>query len=455
MSRPTPGSLALVACAGLVVAAIGARQLARAQTADRLTTGERVYEPGQYLGPITCDGSKCHGKAAPSTERSVLQNEYTTWLDKDLHRRAQETLGNEDSATIVRNLGIAGAATEAAECLACHSLVVPPDRQANRINPADGVSCEACHGPAGGWLEEHQSRGWSHERSVERGMLDMRSIGTRTETCLGCHLGDGVKEVDHRLVAAGHPELVFELDNFATFMPPHWDPFKAIKGQGGRPATHGARAWALGQVHGLRYDLEQLARRAERGPWPEFTEMDCDACHHSLERGRWRTSGYRFHGGLPSWSPARWVMTRIVVEKLAPAELAELDKHVGRVALAVSSLGPPAEARAAARDAIVVLDRIAPRLDGVRLGEQELIGLLRAVLAAGERIDRADRQSAQQAALALSSLAFQLDNTSPGSLSEAFLDGVDRLLEPFEGLYEYDRPEMSKELEALRKSAPR
>ncbi len=53
-------------------------------------------------------------------------------------------------------------------------------------------------------------------------MVDTRDLVKRTEKCLSCHLGSEEKFVDHEMIAAGHPDLFFELDSFSAVMPRHW-----------------------------------------------------------------------------------------------------------------------------------------------------------------------------------------------------------------------------------------
>ena len=64
------------------------------------------------------------------------------------------------------------------------------------------------------WLGPHTERDWTHEKSVAVGMYDTRDLTKRSEKCLSCHLGNEEKSVDHEMIAAGHPDLFFELDSF-------------------------------------------------------------------------------------------------------------------------------------------------------------------------------------------------------------------------------------------------
>src|SRR5258708_29908038 len=52
----------------------------------------------------------------------------------------------------------------------------------------------------------------SHESSINAGMIDTRKLAVRDQVCLTCHLGTTKDQVvDHELIAAGHPDLAFEL----------------------------------------------------------------------------------------------------------------------------------------------------------------------------------------------------------------------------------------------------
>jgi len=67
--------------------------------------------------------------------------------------------------------------------------------------------------------------------------------------------GDDKRNVDHELIAAGHPDLVFELDTFTAILPPHW---RISQDEGG------GKDWVVGQAVALRESLKRLARRAQQ-----------------------------------------------------------------------------------------------------------------------------------------------------------------------------------------------
>src|SRR5206468_1360723 len=145
------------------------------------------------------------------------QTAATHWLATDPHTRAYAALGGGLSARIIANLGRTHPAARDVQCLACHTnpalADADPDREPERVAlRSEGVSCEACHGNAGGWLYTHTSR-TDAGRAGGLGMVPLRDVGARALACAGCHVGSPadptrgypVRDVNHDLLAAGHP----------------------------------------------------------------------------------------------------------------------------------------------------------------------------------------------------------------------------------------------------------
>jgi len=251
----------------------------------------------------------------------ILGNEHTTWISDDRHSRAYEVLFAERSNRIVRNL--AGGrdgyppASEDARCLACHTTPRRADLlAATSWMHQDGVGCEACHGASARWLAFHTTYDWQQldRRQKEAfGFVDTKSLASRARACAGCHVGDSstselvARDVNHDLIAAGHPRLNFELSAYLDNMPPHWkekDENGDPMAPSGRAANFPARAWAIGQLATALASLELLDSRAKaKGPsWPEFAEYGCFACHHDLRDEESR----RQRPGAPARSVAAW-----------------------------------------------------------------------------------------------------------------------------------------------------
>ena len=78
-----------------------------------------------------------------------------------------------------------------------------------------GVGCESCHGGSEKWLATHyQSPRIPRSEHLANGLVALEKPDVLAGTCLGCHVGDQNRYANHRMMAAGHPRLVFELDTY-------------------------------------------------------------------------------------------------------------------------------------------------------------------------------------------------------------------------------------------------
>lgn len=401
------------------------------KASDAVTSLEkRQLDPGMFMGAASCASSNCHGSRNALSETRVWQNEYLIWLDGDPHATGFTVLYDDESALIARNMRLEQEAWRSKLCLDCHTLNVPEAQQANGLDLEEGVSCEVCHGPASGWIAGHTEEGWSHQESVSKGMVDMRNLATRVSTCLGCHLGNGEKAVDHELIAAGHPNLRFELDNYTGALPPHWAPYGDRQRSEGRADTHGIRAWAIGQIASFQESLQLLSRRAKEGPWPEFAEMSCDACHHDLEDSKWRqVRGYRDRPGLPPWSPARWAVLRLLTERVAPERLPGIEQQISQLSRSVARMNRPTESASHADELTATLAEVMPSVESFDWSAAEAKDLLRKLARDGRYLSTTDLPSAEQVLLAVNSLASylaQLDRSVLEGGLPGILDKLDR-----------------------------
>jgi hypothetical protein len=396
------------------------------------TTPQPANAPS-YVGPGSCAAVACHGSIRPVAGGRILQTEYSTWIAQDRHTHATEVLSNPVSVRIGRILGI-GAPNSAPKCLACHSLDVPEGRQA-RTFANEGVSCEACHGPASAWLGPHTTRGWTHAQSVQLGMHDTKDLVKRTERCLTCHLGNGEKYVDHEMIAAGHPDLVFDLEAFSAAMPRHWrvptdtDPFAPV------------RSFSVGQLVQVRSGLERLTRRVKGPVWPEYAELDCFACHHSLTRPEdsWRQAqGYdNRRPGNPPLNQSRWTTGRRVLAAYDQQGSNELDAVMTKIALESSRLrADAAQIAALVNDARAMLDRGISRALMAQPDAAMATRLLHAIAAEAEEIAPRGERAAEQAGMALETLytASLGGNTESAAVRSAF----DELFQQFQSPGSYD-----------------
>lgn len=178
-------------------------------------------------------------------------------------------------------------------CLKCH---VHPNVERQPMHVADGtrsfrfedgVSCEACHGPAGRWLDLHHRPEWKTLSATSKrddfGMEGTHSLPERIKMCLACHVGAPGMEVNHDLLAAGHPRLAFEFTSSHAILNHHWDDADDRDPALGGSPDFEARAWIIGQVLTFEASLDLFEHRLSRPGGPEFAEYDCYACHHDLK----------------------------------------------------------------------------------------------------------------------------------------------------------------------------
>ncbi len=389
-------------------------------------------EPVKYIGPGSCAATSCHGSVKPVAGSRILQNEYSTWILKDKHSRAYQALTGEIGERIARILKLNAKAEESPKCLACHALYTTPEQRGRPFELSEGVSCENCHGPASAWLGPHTTRDWPHEKSVALGMRDTRDVIHRSEKCLECHLGTKEQFVDHEMIAAGHPDLFFELDSFSAVMPRHWkSPRESAPGKPVEDAAWaGVRDWSAGQAVQLRAEMERLAWRAKgerldkKDVWPEYSELSCFACHHALSPAKdsWRQE-HGFAGrrpGDPAWNGSRYAVFRLVAKQIDTANAQELDRRLLEVSNEMSKLNPDRNVVAASASAAApVAQRFAERLAAMPYDRGMVLHALQHISDDAEAISLADERAAEQAAMAMDSLyiAYSKD-AKPGNAEE-------------------------------------
>lgn len=270
---------------------------------------------GRQLASVSCASAACHGNGKPGR----VGGEYSTWAPdlsddrpRDPHSHSYRTLTSDTSVRIAKALGLRAAHKDAL-CLKCHS--VEPAEPASTVN--EGVGCGSCHGPAERWVSEHYSRGWkatsNRDKWEKNGFVPTKNLTARTLTCVGCHVGDETREVNHQMIAAGHPRLAFEAARFHVLptYTKHWTERTS------QPEFE-VRAWVVGQAATLRASANLLRVRAERAAnkepratWPEFSGSSCYSCHQPIREPS-RDAGLGPTAvGTPGWE--RWSVSAVGV----------------------------------------------------------------------------------------------------------------------------------------------
>ncbi len=399
----------------------------------------------EYTGAGSCSSSSCHGGVQPRTDNAVLQNEYSTWVLQDKHARAFAALTGELGKQIGRNLNLQSASSP--KCVGCHTLNVADEDKARSFDSNDGVSCENCHGPASNWLGPHTARDGNYQKSVALGMYDTRDLIKRNEKCLSCHLGDDTKTVDHETIAAGHPDLYFEIQSFEGVEPKHWkEPFP-------NDAAIEIRGLAVGQAVQLREWLRRVGRDASHN-WPEFADLDCIACHHSLTApaDSWRqAAGYMGRRpGDPAWNTSRFAVLKPIARLLAAADARDLDRDVAHLNQLASDIhADRMKIAAAASEAANSADKLAHNLTTMNPDPGAASKLIAAICGDADSIANQGERAAEQAAMAVNSLyVAYLQGRKPGNDAKIHA-AIGELYKQFENPSAYNPTPYARQLRAL------
>jgi hypothetical protein len=337
-------ALALI-LAVLAVAAVIAAPPARSQ----------AEVAGRYTGVASCAGSTCHGRME-GDGTIVRQDELMKWQEPSTpggaHSRAWAVLSNSRSQFIARNLGLKDAAT-APMCLGCHSSKGAIDAAGGAMRGTvpleDGVGCESCHGPAGGWIASHyagigtnadpdREMREKHLANLSAGLKKLEDPVVRARVCVDCHFGSSGEGqfVTHRIMAAGHPRIAFELDLFSSLQAHHqedgdysWRKFGVANAR-----TDHVQMWAVGQATALERSLQLFqSKRGTEGMFPEFYFLDCHSCHRPIfdqakpvktslnNPGRALGDGRSLPEGMPPYNDENLIMLSAAA-RLVSADLA-------------------------------------------------------------------------------------------------------------------------------------
>ncbi|MDP9089250.1 MAG: cytochrome c family protein [Pseudomonadota bacterium] len=243
--------------------------------------------PDRHLGVASCASSVCHGAVQSPARPGALMNEFVTWSHEDSHAKAYQALVSPLARSIAAKLRLGPAETEKL-CLDCHTDNVPQSQRGDKFALTDGIGCEACHGGAERWISSHASNS-NYRSDIKSGMYPTADLRERSRLCLSCHYGDKDKFATHRIMAAGHPRLSFELDTFLALEPVHYridDQYRERK-----TAYSKTQSWSRGQLltaHAQMLILEGPMRHTSR-TFPELALFNCTSCHDtSMHRLEWR-----------------------------------------------------------------------------------------------------------------------------------------------------------------------
>jgi hypothetical protein len=234
-------------------------------------------------GAASCAASSCHGGPRPgaSTPSAVRGSEYALWKETDPHARSWRTLASKESTDIMGKLRIIqnGQIIDKSgynNCLACHNTTHQMSEDLVTPTIAEGVGCEMCHGPSEPWFDRH----YSGDGTVVTGMTNIEPLIVRAKMCTVCHVGSKDRDMNHEIIAAGHPALYFDMAVYHELYPKHW------RDRDDSSPDNRARLWLAGQIAMADSELELIEARSTQShsvsTWPELAMYRCTDCHVSL-----------------------------------------------------------------------------------------------------------------------------------------------------------------------------
>ncbi|KRB85831.1 hypothetical protein ASE00_03440 [Sphingomonas sp. Root710] len=400
-------------CGALGVALLGCAIFFFALTsaADRaVASSASPASSFSHVGVASCSGSTCHGRSEP-TGKVVRQDEILQWQNASsrtgAHSRAFAVLASPRGQAIAAKLGI-GPATSAGECLGCHADPAYAGK-GPRWHVEDGVGCEACHGGAQQWLTSHYAVGQTHAANVARGLYPLDQPRARAEKCLDCHFGSDKpgQFVSHRIMAAGHPRVAFEVDLFSALQQHHDEDTDYAQR---KRHTNNVQLWAVGQASAVGRATALFAnpRLGTDGIFPEIYFFDCHTCHRQIVdgpngRANWLANpGRPIPSGMPAFNDENMIMLSAAAKVAAPGAAAKFDADSRAFHAALAKDRPSAVA--AARKLGASAGVLADTMGRTALGRAETFAIIDSISSSAIAARFTDYEGSAQAVMAIDTL---------------------------------------------------
>ncbi len=320
----------------------------------------------QSCAAASCHGGPRQGVATPYVSRG---NEYQLWFENDPHAQSWRTICSDESVRMMTQLKIIDGdriidPVGFDNCLACHNTTMRHNEPrkgifthegmatAEGISSQEGVGCASCHGPSERWIGNHFTNGWSAQYATHAGFVNAGDLTTRARMCASCHIGDKDRDMNHDIIAAGHPTLRYELATYHSWQPKHWRDAEASD-----RTYYEAQLWLSGQIAATDAALALIETRAADAhtvsQWPELAAHDCASCHHQLGFKNDRnavSSASKSLAPLAQWNDSgmRWLIDYREQTGVATVEDARLWRALDQVRDTMQAQAKPDRAQAAA-----------------------------------------------------------------------------------------------------------
>lgn len=379
------------------------------------------------LGNATCGNEFCHEAKVPWKTSAVPQTEFSIFASKDRHGRAYKTLLGEKSVSIAKKLGLKKPAHEEKLCLDCHANNVAPEQRSRTFKIEDGVSCESCHGGADRWLETHVSGAGDHADNIAAGLFPTEDPVKRATLCMSCHINNDKKSVTHRMLGAGHPRLVFELDTYTVAEPAHYYVNNEYKKR--KVVATAIQTWALGQAKSVQILMDGISDPVtfRKLAYPELSFFDCNSCHHRMSDKRWSPKSPTQNGpGVPRLNTSNLLMLEMLAKQVAPKIGKQLSREV--LALHQSTNKSYEQTALAARSLRKTAAQLFEQFSTYSFSQYDLLSMLNNFIQDSGDKKYLDYVAAEQATLAISTLVTGLHRT--GAVDEQTFVKLNQAMDP-------------------------
>jgi len=155
--------------------------------------------------------------------------------------------------------------------------------------------------------------------------------------------------------------------------------------------------------------MERIAWRAKGKNWPEYSELQCFACHHALTAPEqsWRQErGYSGRRpGDPPWNTSRYAVFRELAHQIDNDASSRLDDQIAQLAKLLNQLEPDRDAvGAAAATAATLSNQLVARIESQPYDAAMTLRLIEHISKDANEISNEGERAAEQAAMALDSL---------------------------------------------------
>jgi hypothetical protein len=197
--------------------------------------------------------------------------------------------------------------------------------------------------------------------------------------------------------------------------------------------------------------MELVAWRAKSKNWPEYSELQCFSCHHSLTAPEqsWRQErGYAGRRpGDPPWNGSRYAVFRELAHQVDNDAATRLDDQVAQLSKSLSQINPDRDAVASASSAAATLsNQLATRIETQPYDAAMTLRLLQHISDDSDEISNQGERAAEQAAMAFDSLFIAYSRTERIANAADVRAAINGLFQQLENPSNYNPADFAKQM---------